>query len=71
MLSDRTHDSLITFNNGLGTLKTKSGRGVSRDWVGWGDVLGGDFVLRGPNPFFKKTLSNCHVSDISWLSRVV
>ncbi len=31
-----------------------------------GDVLGGDFVLRGPNPF-----SNCHVSDITWLSHVV
>ncbi len=21
--------------------------------VGWGDVLGGDFVLRGPDPFLK------------------
>ncbi len=25
-----------------------------------GDVLGGDFVLRGPNPFKKKKCSSCH-----------
>ncbi len=40
---------MITFNNGLGTLKTKSGgRGV-----GLGDVLSEDFVLRGPNASLK------------------
>ncbi len=27
----RTHDSLITFNNGLGPLKTKSGGGLKGD----------------------------------------
>ncbi len=46
------HDSLITFNTGLGALKTKSGGG----FMGGGrvgDVFGGDFVLRGPNPFLK------------------
>ncbi len=41
------HVSLITFNNGLATLKTKSGGGIP------GRVLGKDFVLRGPNPFLK------------------
>ncbi len=40
----QTHDSLTTFNNGLGLLKTKSGGG-SREGVGWEDVLGRDFVL--------------------------
>ncbi len=52
----QTHDSLITFNNGLGPLKTKSGGGVpgrGRE----GDVLSGDFVLRGPNPFLKSDQS--------------
>ncbi len=47
-----THDSLITFNNGLGTLKTKLGGGFQ----GGGRVggcVGRDFVLRGPNPFLK------------------
>ncbi len=55
----RTHDSLITFNNGLGPLKTKSGGGCSREGVRWGDVLGGDFVLRGPNTFIKVTKLSC------------
>ncbi len=32
-ISHQPHDSLITFNNGLGTLKTKSVGGVQR-WVG-------------------------------------
>ncbi len=41
----RTHDSLITFNNGLRTLKTKSG--------------GGFFILRGPNPFLKVIKLSC------------
>ncbi len=27
--------------------------GGSMEGVGWEDVLGGDFVLRGPNPFLK------------------
>ncbi len=49
----RTHDNLITFNNGLGTLKTKSGGGIYGEGKGWGDVLGGDFVLSVPNPFLK------------------
>ncbi len=40
----QTRDSLTTLNKGLKTLKTKSGGG----FPGWGDVLGGDFVLRGP-----------------------
>ncbi len=31
----------------LGALKTKSGGGSK-------DVLGGDFVLKGPNPFLKR-----------------
>ncbi len=29
--------------------------GVSREGRRWGDVLGGDFVLSSPNPFFKKS----------------
>ncbi len=33
---------MITFNNGLGPLKTKSRGGIPE----WGDVLDGDFVLR-------------------------
>ncbi len=37
--------------HGLGPPKTKSGGGIP-GW-GLGDVLGGDFVLRGPNPFLK------------------
>ncbi len=47
-ISHMRHDSLITFNNGLGlgTLKTKSGGG-SRVEVGWGMCWMGDFVLRG------------------------
>ncbi len=48
-----THDSLNTFNNGLGLLKTKSGGGF-RGGVRWVIVFGGDFVLRGPKPFFLK-----------------
>ncbi len=42
-----TNDSFITFNNGLGTPKTKSGEEAFREGVVWGDVLGGDFVLGG------------------------
>ncbi len=34
-----------------------------------GDVLGEHFVLRGPNQFLKWLI--CHVSDITWLSRVI
>ncbi len=37
--------------------------------VRWGDVLGGDFVLRGPNPFLKVIKLSC--VDITWLSHVV
>ncbi len=33
-------------------------------------MLGGDFVLGVPNPFLKKC-SNCHASDITWLSHIV
>ncbi len=63
------HGSLITFSNWFGILKTKSGGGIpARGRVG--DVLGRDFVLRGPKPIFKKW-SNCHVADITWLSQVV
>ncbi len=43
-----THDSLITFINGLSPLKTKSGGGFHGGGM-VGDVLGGDFVLRVPN----------------------
>ncbi len=32
-------------------------------------VLGGDFGLRGPNPFLKS--EQIVVSDITWLSHVV
>ncbi len=42
----RTHDSLITFYNGLGTLKTKSGGGL-KGGGRVGDVWGGDFFLEG------------------------
>ncbi len=48
-----TRGSLITFNNGLGTLKTKSGGGDLKGGERRGDGLGGNFVLRGPNPFLK------------------
>ncbi len=44
-----------TFNNGLGLFKTKSGGGF-REGVGWVILSGGNFVLRGPNPFIKKVL---------------
>ncbi len=43
---------MITFNNGLGPLETKSGGG-SREGVGWGDVMGGNFCFEGTNPFLK------------------
>ncbi len=45
----QTHSSLVTFNNWLGFLKTKSGRGVT----GRGDGWAGDFVLRGHKLFLK------------------
>ncbi len=42
----------MLFNNGLGPLKTKSGGGIQGGGR-VGDVMGGDFVFRGPNPFLK------------------
>ncbi len=33
-------------NDGLGSLKTKSGRGGPRRQLGGGNVVGGEFVLR-------------------------
>ncbi len=41
-MSYQTLDCLITFNNGLGPLKTKSGRGVSQ-----GDGSGGGMCWAG------------------------
>ncbi len=52
---DLTHYSLIIFNNGLGPLKNKSGEGFQG-----GGRVGGCV-----------NWSNCHVSDITWLSHVV
>ncbi len=62
------NNSLIPFNNGFGPLKTKSGRiagGFYESWVGvcFG-ILSGEVVTH-----FKKR-SNCHASDITWLSHV-
>ncbi len=44
---DQTQNNFITFNNGLGPLKTKSGGGFQ----GGERVM--DFVLRGPKPILK------------------
>ncbi len=38
---------------GFWYLANKNWGGGSVGGVGWGDVLGGDFVLRGLNPFLK------------------
>ncbi len=49
------HDSLITFNNGLGVLgpiKINSGGAFLGESM-VGDVLGGNFVWRGPKPLLK------------------
>ncbi len=51
MWYNKTHDNLITFNIGLGTLKTKSGGGRR-----WRMCWAGSFVLRDPNPFFFKEI---------------
>ncbi len=38
----------------MGPLRTKSGWGLpGREGEGWRDVLGGDFISRGPNQFLK------------------
>ncbi len=62
----QTYDSLITFNNGLGLLKTKSEGGfqesVGRN--GWGILSWG--VLTHCLKW-----SNCHASDTAWLCLVV
>ncbi len=42
----QTHDSLITFNNGLGPLKTKSGGGVLGLGFGGGGSVGWGFSSR-------------------------
>ncbi len=46
----QTHDSLITFNNGLGLLKTKSPPSTSPQPVHSPETPR-DFVLRDPNPY--------------------
>ncbi len=52
----RTHESLITLNNGLGPPKTKSVVGFrERSWVG--GCVGRIFVLSVPNPFLKSHVS--------------
>ncbi len=61
------------FNNELGPLKTKSGGGF-QGW-NWVVVVGGvsevGILSWGDLFFLKKKCSNCHVSNITWLSHVV
>ncbi len=54
---------LSNFKNGLGHLKEKRGGGGGGGGVGGGVVWGGEFVLRGANPFLKSDrIVMCQIS---------